>query len=73
MADVTQAVYLENALRALDQRDRPALFGSLACLEIATLDHVAAVLAHPVWDVLLGPDRDHLTLDLPRLMNGDPR
>jgi L-alanine-DL-glutamate epimerase-like enolase superfamily enzyme len=71
MADVTQAIYLENALRALDQRDRPALFGNLASLDVATLDHIAAVLAHPVWDVLLGPDRDRLTLDLPRLMNGE--
>ena len=71
MADVTQAVYLENALRALDQRDRPALFGNLACLETATLDHLAALLAHPVWDVLLGPDRDRITLDLPQLMKGE--
>lgn len=71
MADAAQAVYLENALRALDQRDRPALFGALACLDLVTLDHLAAVLAHPVWAVLLGADRDRLTLDLPKLMNGE--
>jgi hypothetical protein len=47
--DPTQAVYLELALRALEQRDRPALAGALACLDPATLDHVAAVIAHPLW------------------------
>jgi hypothetical protein len=49
MADNTQAAYLELALRALEHGDRPALAGALASLDTATLDHVAAVLAHPVW------------------------
>ncbi|MBS2962101.1 hypothetical protein KGA66_03510 [Actinocrinis puniceicyclus] len=49
MADTTQAVYLELAVRALENGDRPALAGALASLDPATLDHLAAVLAHPVW------------------------
>ena len=49
MADNTQAAYLELALRALESGDRPALAGALASLDLATLDHVAAVITHPVW------------------------
>jgi hypothetical protein len=49
MADLTQATYLELAVRALESRDRPALAGALASLDLATLDHVAEVLSHPVW------------------------
>ena len=52
MADNAQAAYLELALRALENRDRPALAGALASLEVATLDHLAAVISHPVWAAL---------------------
>ena len=52
MADTAQAAYLELALRALETSDRPALAGALASLDLATLDHLAAVLAHPVWTAL---------------------
>ncbi len=55
MADNAQAAYIELAVRALENRDRPALIGALASLDLATLDHLAAVLAHPVWSALL-PD-----------------
>ena len=52
MADNAQAAYLELAVRALESRDRPALVGALASLDVATLDHLAAVIAHPVWGAL---------------------
>jgi hypothetical protein len=52
MADTAQAAYLELALRALETRDRPALVGALASLDLATLDHLATVIAHPVWDAI---------------------
>ena len=52
MADSAQAAYLELALRALENRDRPALFGALASLDLATLDHLAAVISHPLWAAL---------------------
>ncbi len=52
MADNAQAAYLELALHALESRDRPALVGALASLDLATLDHLAAVIAHPVWGAL---------------------
>lgn len=52
MADNAQAAYLELALRALENRDRPALAGALASLDVATLDHLSAVIAHPVWGAL---------------------
>ena len=52
MADTAQAAYLELALRALENRDRPALAGALASLDLATLDHLSAVLVHPVWTAL---------------------
>jgi hypothetical protein len=55
MADTAQAAYLELAVRALENRDRPALAGALASLDLSTLDHLAAVLAHPVW-AALAPD-----------------
>ena len=32
--------------------DRPALAGALASLDTATLDHLAAVVTHPVWAAL---------------------
>jgi hypothetical protein len=60
MADTAQAAYLELALRALENRDRPALAGALASLDLATLDHLAAVTSHPVWSALadrLSPPR----------------
>jgi hypothetical protein len=53
MADLTQAVYLEHAVRALENRDRPALVGALASLDTDTLDHLATVIFHPVWAHLL--------------------
>lgn len=56
MADLAQAAYLEMALRALDSRDMPALVGALASLDLAALDHLAEVLAHPVWADLLRDD-----------------
>lgn len=49
MADNAQAAHLELALRALERRDRPALLGALASLDLATLDHLADILNHPVW------------------------
>lgn len=49
MADNAQAAYLEHALRALDNGDRPALLGALASLDLATLDHLAAIVSHPAW------------------------
>lgn len=49
MADTTQAAYLELAIRALENGDRPTLAGALASLDLATLDHLAAIVAHPVW------------------------
>ena len=49
MADREQAAYLELAVRALESGDRPALAGALASLDTATLDHLAAVITHPVW------------------------
>jgi hypothetical protein len=52
MADTAQAAYLELALRALERGDRPALAGALASLDTATLDHLAAVITHPVWAAL---------------------
>ena len=52
MADNAQAAYLELAVRALESRDRPALAGALASLDVATLDHLADVIAHPVWGAL---------------------
>ena len=52
MADTAQAAYLELALRALATGDRPALAGALASLDLTTLDHLSAVLAHPVWTAL---------------------
>jgi len=55
MADTAQAAYLELAVRALENRDRPALAGALASLDLATLDHLAAVLTHPVW-AAVAPD-----------------
>ena len=67
MADTAQATYLELAVRALERRDRPALLGALASLDTATLDHLAAVLAHPVWAALV-PDLP----SLPRLLEGCP-
>jgi hypothetical protein len=54
MADNAQAAYLELALRALEGRDRPALVGALASLDVATLDHLADVIAHPVWGAISG-------------------
>lgn len=52
MADLAQAAYLEHALRALETGDRPALAGALASLDIPTLDHLTAVINHPVWSAL---------------------
>lgn len=52
MADLAQASYLEQALRALENGDRPALVGALASLDTTTLDHLTAVIAHPVWSTL---------------------
>lgn len=52
MADTAQAAYLELAIRALENGDRPALAGALASLDLGTLDHVAAVITHPVWAAL---------------------
>lgn len=52
MADLAQASYLEQAVRALDASDRIALVGALASLDLATLDHFAAVVAHPVWTAI---------------------
>jgi hypothetical protein len=52
MADLAQAAYLEHALRALESGDRPALAGALASLDLATLDHLAAVTTHPVWSAV---------------------
>lgn len=52
MADTAQAAYLELALRALKSGDRPALAGALASLDLDTLDHLAAVVTHPVWAAL---------------------
>ena len=49
MADTTQATYLELAVRALENGDRPALAGALASLDLDTLDHLAAIASHPVW------------------------
>jgi hypothetical protein len=49
MANREQAAYLELAVRALESGDRPALVGALASLDVATLDHLAAVITHPVW------------------------
>jgi hypothetical protein len=57
MADLTQAAHLELALRALETRDLPGLIGALASLDLATLDHLTAVLSHPIWDDAL---RDYL-------------
>ncbi|MBS2966732.1 hypothetical protein KGA66_27090 [Actinocrinis puniceicyclus] len=65
MADTAQAAYLELAVRALENRDRPALLGALASLDLATLDHLAAVLAHPVWSAL-APDLPSIS----RLLEG---
>jgi hypothetical protein len=50
--DLAQAAHLELALRALENRDRPALLGALASLDAATLDHLARLTAHPVWSAL---------------------
>lgn len=47
--DPAQAVYLEQAVTALQERDLPALVSALASLKTETLDHLAAVTAHPVW------------------------
>ena len=47
--DLAQAAYLEEALRALEARDLPALIGALASLKTDTLDHLARVTAHPAW------------------------
>ena len=67
MADREQAAYLELAVRALESGDRPGLAGALASLDTATLDHLAAVITHPVWAALA----DHYphvlsTLPVPR-------
>lgn len=67
MADTTQAVYLELAVRALENGDRPALAGALASLDLATLDHLAAIVSHPVWAAINDRYADVLnTLPLPR-------
>ena len=50
--DLAQAAYLEQATRALANRDLPALIGALASLKTETLDHLAQVTAHPVWSAL---------------------
>ena len=50
--DLAQAAYLEQAMRALEARDLPALIGALASLKTDTLDQLAATTAHPVWAVL---------------------
>lgn len=47
--DLAQAAYLEQAVRALETRDLPALIGALASLKTDTLDHLARVTAHPAW------------------------
>lgn len=49
MPDLAQAAHLELAIRALVNRDRPALAGALASLDVATLDHLGNVLSHPLW------------------------
>jgi hypothetical protein len=52
--DLAQAAYLELALRALENADRPALLGSLAALDSATLDRLARLIpVHPLWSALL--------------------
>lgn len=47
--DLAQAAYLELATLALERRDLPALVSALASLKTETLDHLAAVTAHPTW------------------------
>lgn len=66
MADNAQAAYLELALHALENRDRPALAAALASLETATLDHLAAVISHPVWAALADRYPPVLDLTIPR-------
>jgi hypothetical protein len=66
MADTAQAAYLELALRALESGDRPALAGALASLDLATLDHLAAVVTHPVWAALT--DHYPTVLGIPRTL-----
>ena len=50
--DLAQAAYLEQAVRALEARDLPALIGALASLKTDTLDHLAHITAHPGWSVV---------------------
>ncbi|MGH3492979.1 MAG: hypothetical protein ACRDRL_04030 [Sciscionella sp.] len=64
MADNAQAAYLEHALHALENGDRPALAGALASLDLATLDHLAQVITHPIWAAL--SDRYPAVLGSPR-------
>ena len=68
MPDTAQAAYLELALRALESRDRPALAGALASLDLSTLDHLAEVIRHPLWAAIserYPPILDTLTLHRP--------
>lgn len=39
-------------MRALENRDLPALIGALASIKTDTLDHLAHVTAHPAWNAL---------------------
>jgi hypothetical protein len=59
--DLAQAAYLELATSALERRDLPALVSAIASLKTSTLDHVAAVTAHPVFAAMV----DRLTVDTP--------